>query len=700
MRAARKWRPARWAPLALAALLIACAAIKPAVPQSADGPSAAATRPTIHLSSGGYASGEICDSKDPGVVRWRVPSFVAPFDFSLKEVDAVYYPVPPDLPKAAGEYCFELKGGDVLFGSLLEWNAAEVVLDVPPGGPLHVERNRIRQFQHWRNGVDVVYRGPNGLGDWTALPSSSAWRIDRGHLATEEHGASLQGNFALPPCAEIQLELSWNNTPDFVLAMGVGPEEESVRQAFHIEAWHDDLVVLRETKRDADIASLQEIARGSGRINVQIYLDQEAGRCLVYSANGKLLADLKSAGDGRHPLPGLRLTNKRGDVQLERLQVSRWAGVPRRTDIAIDKPRVSLVDGTFQYGRLAGYDPATKTFVLRSEAEQDKSIPADQIQSAVVSQSTDDTPRPVTIGCRNSSRVSGRLLKVANNAIWIASPGIREPLGVPLAELRSMVVIHDESTTAPPDTGVRGTYLSDGVRLVGHLIDGRRTADASCLVWQPDGSATGSPLRPDASGRIVYREIPVPAPETNRERQRFPQGMVIVNGVRRRTGRVTQPEPHDLKRKALYLLTGDTIPVEVSRIDQTGLSFTSPLSTQTFVAHDKIKAVELTLDGRGDVALTRTKRERLLTLPRMQKGNPPTHLVRSRDGDYLRGRILEMDDRALKIEVRLETREVPRDRISRIIWLHPDDPKAPANASKVNAERRVVCRPSAAMESG
>ena len=44
----------------------------------------------------------------------------------------------------------------------------------------------------------------------------------------------------------------------------------------------------------------------------------------------------------------------------------------------------------------------------------------------------------------------------------------------------------------------------------------------------------------------------------------------------------------------------------------------------------------------------------------MQKGNPPTHLIRSRDGDYLRGRILEMDESKLLVEVRLAPQEVPR----------------------------------------
>ena len=32
-----------------------------------------------------------------------------------------------------------------------------------------------------------------------------------------------------------------------------------------------------------------------------------------------------------------------------------------------------------------------------------------------------------------------------------------------------------------------------------------------------------------------------------------------------------------------------------------------------------------------------------------------------------------MDDKTLQVEVRLEDKELPRDRISRIIWLHADE---------------------------
>jgi peroxiredoxin len=125
--------------------------------------------------------------------------------------------------------------------------------------------------------------------------------------------------------------------------------------------------------------------------------------------------------------------------------------------------------------------------------------------------------------------------------------------------------------------------------------------------------------------------------------------------------------------------------------------FRSSLSASTFVSSEKVKAVELAPDPANGtpppVRLTRTKQDRLLMLPRMQKTDPPTHLIRSKNGDYLRGRVTGMDEKTLKVEVRLESKDIPRERISRIIWLHADEldpskkPQSPSTVTRVQALR-------------
>jgi len=128
---------------------------------------------------------------------------------------------------------------------------------------------------------------------------------------------------------------------------------------------------------------------------------------------------------------------------------------------------------------------------------------------------------------------------------------------------------------------------------------------------------------------------------------------------------------------ALFLRNGDTYPVDsITHIDEHGVSFTTRFSqapgNTAFVAHEKIKALELAPERRT-TPLEKLKRERLLTLPRMQKNNPPTQLIVSTNGDYLRGRLTEMTEKTVTAEIHLETKQLTRANVARIIWLHADE---------------------------
>ena len=151
----------------------------------------------------------------------------------------------------------------------------------------------------------------------------------------------------------------------------------------------------------------------------------------------------------------------------------------------------------------------------------------------------------------------------------------------------------------------------------------------------------------------------------------------------------------------MYLRSGDVIPSEVSRIDENGVTFRTSLSASTFVPHDKVQAVELAQPGDVTIKVTKAKRERLLTLPRMQKDNPPTHLIRSRNGDYIRGRLIKLDDKALEVEIRLEPRDhCPRPAgLDRLAPSRTSPARREASADGRSGRMRPGSRPSATMES-
>src|SRR5262249_37153700 len=161
-------------------------------------------------------------------------------------------------------------------------------------------------------------------------------------------------------------------------------------------------------------------------------------------------------------------------------------------------------------------------------------------------------------------------------------------------------------------------------RLSGNLVDGQETPRSSCLVWQPLGSQAGSALEPGVSGRIVYKEPPPPAApsvQADRDRREVAFAAQPRQGARAvalrfaaalARGASTAAASTREERRSLFLRDGDVIPCVVTGIDEQGVSFRTSLSSSTFVAHEKVKAVDLAPEAAstGTVKLTRSKRDR------------------------------------------------------------------------------------------
>jgi len=127
----------------------------------------------------------------------------------------------------------------------------------------------------------------------------------------------------------------------------------------------------------------------------------------------------------------------------------------------------------------------------------------------------------------------------------------------------------------------------------------------------------------------------------------------------------------------LFLRSGDVLPCVVEAIDGDGIRVRTPLgdaSRREVVAVPAalVQAVEL-MPSAASRGIDKARLERLLTLPRMQRANPPTHLLRLADGDYLRGRIVALDAQTVTFAMGDAAKDLPRDTVARVIWLHPEE---------------------------
>jgi thiol-disulfide isomerase/thioredoxin len=641
----------------------------------------------IHLANVDHVSGRLLDSAGDSRLIWQSPAFATPFEFPVSCLNAIHFPVPGKLDQAAGDYCFELAGGDIVFGSLVGLQSNEAVLDITGIGVLHVDRTILRRMYRWKGGTEVLYFGPSGMTGWHASGGTKGWQEEAGQLISSQDGAVIRRDFGIPPQARFEFELSWKKKADFELAIGVGDAKSALR-AFRFAVWDDKIIATRETESVMDVAELQKTEPGAGRIHLQAFLDQQKGRLLVFSSSGRPLADLSAASLKPQAFGGIQLTNKSGDIRLERLSISRWNGEAPRA-VESDKARIHVADGSIVYGPLKSYDAIEGKFVIEENGTERRLAP-DQLQDVFFSESVANAERTLSAVFLNDQRLSGDLLKVEDNAVWLKCPGIREPIRAPIESMRTLLGLNTQRTEdLPKDADPilrRGRLELLGAVLQGHLVDSA-SATSKTLTWKPTLSSSASSLEVGVSGRIIYRDPPLEKKQpTAVEGRAIPvQKQARIRAAAESTGNPVVAAKGKQKKPILHLRSGDMIPCDQATIDENGVTFSSSSTDSTFIRNDQLKVLELVPDT-TPVEITKQKKERLLMLPRMQRDNPPTQLIRSIDGDYLKGRLISMDEQQIHVEIRLETKTLHRDRVARIIWLHADEIDATAKPSALDGE--------------
>jgi len=680
-----------------------CALLAGASAAAAEAP--AAGQSLLQLANGDYLTGALADSADVNVLHWKCDVATEPFEFPLSVVSAAHFPK-DDRQAPEAEWSVGLSGGDVLLGSLVALSSETLEIDSPRFGRVRIDRAHVQRLARVGGKRGILYQGPDGLAEWTS-PQEGVWSDEAGHLMAEKPGSIVLADCPIPARASIELELSWKRNAGFLLSFGgKWADSEAVVDAvgrvragherqqpplFALETWNS-LVLVRERDAAADLALVQSIRTGHpGRVRLQLLYDQKAGRVAAYSVEGKLLAEVEVVDDSPHESRGIRLENKAGDVRLEHLVVQQWTG-EAPPEIKRGRSYVQRTDGTVLYPHRPVFDAEAKEFVAPQDLETSLRIAAADVEQAVFAPVAELKGCSVRASLLDGTRLSGELMKVDAGKVVFKRPGVHEALAMPVAELRCLATLEPRKLELPP-AGRLGRLEAEGCRVRGVLADGQADGDRSCLVWQPQGSNVGSPLVAGLSGKIIYREPPPaekPDARTVIEQRRMAQleqhraaqarvarrRAVGVFGILEAIGgepRVAEPAPPKPTGELLWLKGGDRLPCTLRSIDEEGLAFDSTQVEAKRLPHHTIKAWERTGIGRQD--MDEAKRERLLTLPRMQRHNPPKHLIQSARGDFLRGRLQSMNNETTVMEVRLETKRLPSAEIVRVIWLDDGKPK-------------------------
>lgn len=631
----------------------------------------------LTLVSGDVIPGALRPASEVGMIRWQGGDFVAPFEFPLAAVAAAQFPAVVPTPPMAGDYVLELVTGDVLAGNISAWEGGRITFDSRLFGVIHLRADSVRRLYRLNDNPTVIFPSLTGLTGWRT--NGKTWREDGPQIQTDQDLAIITRDLGLPDLAVIEFELSWFDKPSFVLALGVDPagDVDKRQDGWRFETWGDTLTIVREQALRADVDKVHALIPSVKRTHLFAYLNQTAGTLHVFHSGGTPAASISVPPEpNRQRGTGIRLLNRQGGVRLERLRVARWNGVlPFAKEQ--EQAHCQLADGSAITGRIVGLSPDGRTFrVLHDQAEQN--IDAAVLMSAEVSFGPDDRTGPAAVLFQDGTRVSGVLDATGESRWTLRSPHVEEPLAVACADLRSLMVFHaaDEAPLSAEGEGRLGRLEIGPLKLRGRLVPHAESSTEHCLAWHPLGSRLSSPLRPDVSGRIVYQDLESKSP---------PSGQRVIPEARAQPGRNFADLFLQRSRDAgvtrggnshqLHLRSGDVVPCTVEGMNEEGVMIASGVAAARIVPHARIKAVEL-VSGAKLPDLAAAKKKRLLTLPRLQKASPPTHLLCSRTGDFLRCRVIAMNDAAFRVEIQLEELEIPRDRVAQIIWFHADELEA------------------------
>lgn len=640
----------------------------------------------LTLINGNSLHGHLDTNQGASRIHWHGRGFVTPFQFRTSAVKSIKFPK-RETPKT-GDFAFELVNGDLITGDLVGWAKETFYVSSQELGELTIASKSILRLHRIEENASLVFASLAGLQDWanTAWDTEN-WQEDGASLRTKTPGASLNGDLSVPDRCVIEFELSWEGQPDFVLALAVDPENaaDQSTDGWRIETAVNNLAIIRETDDSGDLDLMLDLTNKTS-IYLTAFLDQQKGEVHVLLPDGTSIGNISVPPEDDQKIGrGIRLINRNNSLTLERLRVAKWLGdVPSRLEIG--QAKLAMSDGSFVAGSITDFKPKANELVIGAGKNASTVALAEVLAIEFGAKEDQTNLAQCAIFLNDGSRLSGDLKSVTDSAWQLEGRHVAEKVSIDREDVRSLIVFENDLADAIKQQSggrVGRLELADD-RLTGHLVpvdqDAEVSGDAMAMAWHPFGCENASQLTLFASGRIVYRDQPKQSNASAAARALAMQQLRLKQQNRGMNfGQLFLQRADAIKKSVVtkdahvvHVRTGDVIACLVKRIDDAGLHVETSESDHGLIPLDQVKAIEL-LSGSLPPDLNAAKRERLLTIPRLQKSSPPTHLLCSQNGDFLRCRLLRMDKENVEVEVQFDSMIVPRNRISQIIAFHEDE---------------------------
>jgi thiol-disulfide isomerase/thioredoxin len=644
----------------------------------------------LTLINGNSIQGRIEGSQDGQVIQWQADAFASPFEFRFSSVKSIKFPSRNTAQADASNsnpapFAAELMNRDLVSGDIRDWNQSRVTFDAFELGEIKLNQDAIRSIYRVGQNQQTTLATLEGRQKWTSPNwNHSGWQFDEDHLWTQRPGAAVTRKLSVPGSRVIDLVLSWSGRPNFKI--------ELIKNAAKSGGWQllarDQQLVATDgiSQQNVPLLELRQVQS----VRLALAIEANNGPLHIYGENDELLKSLPHPkGDANNQ--ALRIINDGDSLRVERFRIAEWRG-PLPESLA-GSVAIATTDGSIVCGVLTHLDTETQQLKL-AESEAGDLILDDvvRIQTRLSSEIADQPQCALYLP--GGQRLSGDLQSI-DKASWnLSGQQWNGQVSVSKTLVRAMVVFNNDAVEINGDTpaGRPGRLEIEGHSLTGRLVPARiganesvafeaeKTNTKTVVKWHPFGALNSSHLKASASGRIVYRDPPnldtttLAAQAMEMQRQRLQQARRGLNFGELFLRRVDKKGTDEPERDAhiIHLRTGDAISCRVESINQSGVRLSTINSDDQLISHLQIKAIELGTHS-PPPDLGQAKRARLLTIPRLQKSFPPSHLLCSYNGDYLRCRVLEMDANRALVEVQSRQVTLPRERIAQVIWFHDDE---------------------------
>lgn len=539
------------------------------------------------------------------------------------------------------------------------------------------------------------------------------WFPKVGSITTDTAGTTISQKALLNGNVAIDLHVTWEQaTPGWWFTIG---EPKGLDLQVRKVSGKKQLKITFALENDdeGDVATVVVPDDDSKSISLRILCDMKSGRYIL-DYRGDVIADLRMKNSSR--LVGLQpfaFTNSSvGTITLREVAIGRNVfSMPISSSTTVGQPLV-LVDGNSSVSaNPVEFNADSQTIGFRGDGNAITPIPLAALQriefpnqkkqpetaTAGSKESTTGTDngvvgvtpgvaakkRVATVELFSGERVSGAVVRSDSGALAVEIEGIGGEIRFPFDVIRRVWQSGTGTQLGEKDSGeetstvqefrlVTSSIMSTG-RLAG--VSENKEGVKSTLLWHPRGAAESVAIGDSVNGFIE----PLGTTGKARTGTRKPDGEPLA-GANIRNSEPTYGRPLRNYEPSLFLKNGDCFPAAIELCNEETVLFKSAMFPSGQIESSLVRGIRV-LAYSGSDAMAKETRKRVMTLPRMQRNNPPTHVVLSREGDLIRGRLIRMTVDDLTIDVRGTEKTVPMKNIAEIIWLQQSDPP-PSRGSK------------------